>query len=141
MFSEKFSDRENVFDARQSGINLNIRDGDLNSIKTETNIGNNFFSMQKQNADKKENAIQFLKQEKNALETLKDIFTFGEESKLRNPHIPLPLEISNLLSGREYLYLHFPDDSTSTNMQSFYNRIRIELNFFLKEIETALNRM
>ena len=74
---------------------------------------------------------------KNALEELKDLFTYADSSKFRKKEIPLETQVDELIKNREYLYIHFPDAVGATNQQSFYNRIRIELDFFLKEIATA----
>jgi hypothetical protein len=41
-------------------------------------------------------------------------------------------KITQIAKPREYLYLHFADGNTFKYSQSFLNRIRIELEFFLK---------
>ena len=42
--------------------------------------------------------------------------------------------ITEILKEREYLYLHFPDGTKLSLSQSFLNRVRAELDFFLKDI-------
>ena len=60
--------------------------------------------------------------------SLKDIFTgkivLNEDS--RNE------EIIKLLKKREYLFLHFPDGYQLNLSQDFLNRIRVQIDFFLK---------
>ena len=41
-------------------------------------------------------------------------------------------EITKLISDREYLYLHFPDGHKFAYTQSFLNRVRVEVEYFLK---------
>lgn len=70
----------------------------------------------------------YFEEEKNVLITLRDLLTgktnlSGEELKL---------EIKKLAAPREYLFLHFPDGHQFSYTQDFLNRIRIEIDFFLK---------
>ena len=71
---------------------------------------------------------EFILQEKNALLRLKDIFTgkivLNEDSRKE--------EIIKLLKKREYLFLHFPDGYQLNLSQDFLNRIRVQIDFFLK---------
>ena len=73
---------------------------------------------------------QFLQEEKKALNNLKDIFTgkiqLNEEERIK--------KITALLQNREYLYLHFPDGYKLELSQNFLNRIRIEIDYFLKKL-------
>lgn len=87
----------------------------------------------------KSSITSFLQNEKQALEELKDLFTYAENSALRKKDISLNEQIDSILTNREYLFIHFPDAVGPTNPQSYYNRIRIELDFFLKEINVALS--
>ena len=41
-------------------------------------------------------------------------------------------EITRLVSEREYLFLHFPDGQKFVYTQSFLNRVRVEIEFYLK---------
>ena len=45
--------------------------------------------------------------------------------------------ILNLLSDREYLFIHFPDGYKLNLSQDFLNRIRIELDYFLKILKKS----
>ena len=41
-------------------------------------------------------------------------------------------KITQLVQDREYLYLHFPDGHKFAYTQSFLNRVRIEIDYYLK---------
>lgn len=138
LFTENFSDIKNVFDAGISGMDLKTEKKNfsevINSVKEESSKLS--FELKKQSG-LKEKIFKFLSEEENALEELKDLFTYADTSKFRKKEIPLETQVDELIKNREYLYIHFPDAVGATNPQSFYNRIRIELDFFLKEIATA----
>lgn len=142
LFNETFEDEQNIFDIRTSGINLTSAKVDfnqiLNSISDDLNKTNSKFNPDYQPIERS-SITSFLQNEKQALEELKDLFTYAENSSFRKRDITLNEQIDNILSNREYLYIHFPDAVGPTNPQSYYNRIRIELDFFLKETNVALN--
>ena len=71
---------------------------------------------------------QILQKEAASLEQLKSMLT--GETKL--PADQLEKEITNLIQEREYLYLHFPDGHKFVYNQSFLNRVRIEIDYYLK---------
>ena len=70
----------------------------------------------------------FLNQEAAALEELKDLLT----GKKQLPQDQQQKEITKLICEREYLYLHFPDGHKFAYTQSFLNRVRIEVEYYLK---------
>ena len=70
----------------------------------------------------------YLQKEKESLEKLKALLT-GEKQV---PPEDLEREITALVTEREYLYLHFPDGHKFVYTQSFLNRIRIEVDYYLK---------
>ena len=74
---------------------------------------------------------QFLQQEHSALLELKALLT--GETKLSSDK--LKQEITKLAQEREYLYLHFPDGQEFQYSQSFLNRVRVEIEYYLKIIE------
>ena len=124
MFNSFFSEEKNLFDAGESGIPLNVP-GKIPecSIITQTSLKNTTFS-EKQKSE----ISEYLTSERKALEYLRDLLTgkttyTGEE---------LTNQIIDVAKHREYLYLHFPDGWRFTPTQSFLNRIRTELDFFLK---------
>ena len=75
----------------------------------------------------------FLKKERKSLEELKSLLT--GETKL--PAEQLEEKITQLVQDREYLYLHFPDGHTFAYTQSFLNRVRIEIDYYLKALRHA----
>ncbi|QTQ14318.1 motility associated factor glycosyltransferase family protein [Treponema parvum] len=78
----------------------------------------------------------FFETEKAALERLKGLLT-GEIKVAGQTPQDLDKEIISLLSGRSYLYLHFPDGHTPSLELSFLKRIRSEIDLFLKNITLA----
>lgn len=74
---------------------------------------------------------QHLQKEKASLQEIKALLT-GE--KLLSPE-ELKTRLTQLISEREYLYLHFPDGHKFQYTQSFLNRVRVEVDYFLKVIE------
>ena len=71
-----------------------------------------------------------LSKERVALQELKSLLT-GEKQL---PADQLQKEITHLITEREYLYLHFPDGHKFAYTQSFLNRVRVEIDYFLKII-------
>ena len=71
-----------------------------------------------------------LRQEAASLEELKSLLT--GETKL--PAEQLEEKITQLIQDREYLYLHFPDGHKFQYTQSFLNRVRVEIEYYLKII-------
>ena len=142
LFNENFEDEQNIFDIRTSGINLTSAKADLDHFieSLPANLNSNSYELNlNYQAIPKSNITSFLQNEKQALEELKDLFTYAENSALRKKDISLNEQIDRILTNREYLFIHFPDAVGPTNPQSYYNRIRIELDFFIKEINGALS--
>ena len=71
-----------------------------------------------------------LKKEAASLEELKALLT--GETKL--PADQLEEKITQLIKEREYLYLHFPDGHKFAYTQSFLNRVRVEIDYYLKSL-------
>ena len=69
-----------------------------------------------------------LQHESETLQTLKSLLT-GEKTL---PEDKLEKEITQLITEREYLYLHFPDGQKFVYTQSFLNRVRVEIDYYLK---------
>lgn len=142
LFNENFEDEQNIFDIRTSGINLTSAKADLDHFieSLPANLNSNSYELNlNYQAIPKSNITSFLQNEKQALEELKDLFTYADNSALRKKDISLNEQIDSILTNREYLFIHFPDAVGPTNPQSYYNRIRIELDFFLKEINVSLS--
>lgn len=142
LFNENFEDEQNIFDIRTSGINLTSAKANLDHFieSLPANLHSNSYELNlNYQAIPKSSITSFLQNEKQALEELKDLFTYADNSALRKKDISLNEQIDSILTNREYLFIHFPDAVGPTNPQSYYNRIRIELDFFLKEINVALS--
>ncbi len=83
-------------------------------------------------ADKRE-IMSFLTGEKTRLEEIRGILT-GETKDEKEKERLLPL-----IQEADYLYIHFPDFSGKVSLRpDFLNRVRIELEFFLKTINIAV---
>ena len=90
-----------------------------------------FESLRDRDNDKVVAPGNILCQEAASLEELKSLLT--GEKKL--PAEELEKEITRLIQDREYLYLHFPDGHKFQYSQSFLNRVRVEVEYYLKIIE------
>ena len=146
LFTELFSDIKNFFDAGVSGINLNAKQKDLVSVikdqnnQSGTNKNDSLFKEKlvlKNNASLKKEISAYIKEEKEELVKLKDLLSLGEKSQYRNLEITLDSQLDSIITPRDYLYIHFADAQKNTNRQSFLNRIKIESNIFLKQLEIA----
>ena len=139
MFNSFFGDVKNLFDAGESGIKLQIQH--VNCFLTNASVclpvlqENMRCNICHCDSEDQRNpyAIElnrFLTTEHNALEHLRDLLT-GNTTLNGDSLIE---EIKKLATPREYLYLHFADGCQFSTDQSFLNRIRTEIDFFLKYI-------
>lgn len=124
LFNGIFENTKNLYDISNCGINLNIQKMDISkifteSIKKENFIKNNSFS---------NDINSFFIQETNVLQKIKDVLT----GKIKMDDNQRKEYLINNLKCREYLYLHFADGYKFEYSQSFLNRIRTEIDFFLK---------
>ena len=128
MFKSFFAGEKNLFDAGESGIDLGLPRLNLdcfvaaaprNDVKAEGR-GNPYIK----------DIDAYLINERQSLEYLRALLT--GKTELRDDE--LLAEIRKIAEPREYLYLHFPDGYRFNTSQSFLNRIRTELDFFLKFI-------
>ena len=83
-------------------------------------------------------ARRFLSDELTDLRALADLLSNGEAAASRDKNISLDEQIKRELTGREYLYLHFPDGTEPTLDRAFLTRVRAQIDFFAKDIESAL---
>ncbi len=128
MFRSLFSGEKNLFDAGQSGIDLALpKARPQPSSSKEIHIKEDYFS-----PEEKTEIQSYLDNERKELEHLKDLLTGRTELSGR----ALLEEIRKIAEPREYLYLHFPDGCRFSTDQSFLNRLRTELDFFLKFLIT-----
>ncbi len=92
-------------------------------------VVNNTFSIT-ESQNNKISLADILKKEREALEELKALLTGDKQIDADERQ----KEITRLITEREYLYLHFPDGHRFVYTQSFLNRIRIEVDYYLKVI-------
>ena len=149
LFSARYKNAENLYDLSSSGIDLalpRISEADacrlMEAFSARTNrrepaarVGETSYAAakksEKENASRQEKirAISaFYEEEKKRLHTLRAALT-GEQ--------PLgEADLKALLEECNYLYVHFPDARHGPVLsQSFLNRVRSEIDFFLKDIE------
>ena len=69
----------------------------------------------------------YLISEREELIYLKDILTGNKKI----PENELQDFLSKTISDKEYLFLHFPDGHQFQYNQSFLNRVRVEIDYFL----------
>ena len=127
LFNYVFKGMPNLFDVSSHGLRLELPAANPEKIIKSYGSGR---IMQESSKDSfTESRIQdFINGEISALEELKDIFT-GKITLSENEKLS---KIKELLESREYLYLHFPDGYRLNLSQAFLNRIRIEIEYFLK---------
>ena len=124
MFNSLFANEINLFDAGESGIPLSIPRATPQSFerKAFSLYATSFTDSQKQEL------LDYLQNEKESLEYLRNLLT----GKTELTGEKLSEEIKKIAEPREYLYLHFADGWQFSANQSFLNRIRTEIDFFLK---------
>ena len=145
MFRNFFGAEKNLFDAGESGIDLGLPraniDMDCHVANAPRNDEKSVDVTRHCTADATrhcEAAVrsnphvkeinEYLSNERKALEELLDLLT--GHTKLKDEE--LMQKIESIAKPREYLYLHFPDGYKFSTSQSFLNRIRTEIDFFLK---------
>lgn len=80
-------------------------------------------------------ALDFLKYEQAMLIELKNILT--HKTKLTQHEAAI--RTKELIVAMDYLYIHFPDGhKPNTDSPAFLNRVRVEINVFLKTIANAI---
>lgn len=123
LFRYKFQNTNNLFDVGKTGLELCIPTAEKPvAVRPLIQI-----EEIRENLDDTK-IKSYLSQEKNALLQLKDLFT-GKEKTTEDERTK---KITALLENREYLFLHFPDGYKLNLSQDFLNRIRIEIDYFLK---------
>ena len=132
-FAARYGRVPNLFDISSEGMELNLERRDLSSaeeiIQNRSEGAASNSSVLQKDAETGENVKQFLLDELEALEKLKFRMVNGTELD----------EIVPALKEREYLYLHFPDGYKEPSLEkSFLNRVRAEIDFFIKDIQFAL---
>lgn len=123
LFNDIFSNTKNLYDAGNSGLVLNLPRKSIEASENICSDNKNFYFNIDQNK-----ISEYLKNEIKELNELKDILT----GKINLPDDERELQIKKLAESREYLYMHFPDGQFFKYNQSFLNRIRTEIDYFLK---------
>ncbi len=145
-FSSVFRGNKNIYDCGETGLDLNIPK--LSSLeaasfleKIECSQNQEVLSPSK--TGRKQEVIDFLQQEENSLKRIKELLVLGNKAEKKG--ISLEDELYELISCREYLFLHFPDGFCTTKEKicaiPFLKRVRSEIDFFLKDIGHALNEL
>ncbi|MBR5966676.1 MAG: DUF115 domain-containing protein [Treponema sp.] len=153
LFKQFFAKAQNLFDLGKSGLDLGLKrktlwdmeaaastdlslasnpcaNSNLDAVSNDSGLANDSSCVQ--------NARDFLRGELAGLRALADLLSNGDKSEARDKSITLDEQISRALLGREYLYLHFPDGTEPSLERSFLTRVRSQIDFFAKDIETAL---
>ena len=131
MFKSIFAGQKNLFDAGESGIDLGLQHASLDCYVTHASACLPSLQANLRYAPRNPHVKEineYLSNERKALEELRDLLT--GHTKLKGEE--LMQKIESIAKPREYLYLHFPDGYKFSTSQSFLNRIRTELDFFLK---------
>ena len=162
LFKNYFSGAKNLYDAGKSGLDLGLEKRPILGlleiaaaqdpcVGSDKNAGGTFVGLEQKLVASQKNAAalghsndlgkkaqDFLRGELSALRALADLLSNGEGSAGRDKSIALDEQILRELRGREYLYLHFPDGTAPSLEQNFLTRVRSQIDFFAKDIETAL---
>ncbi|MBR5096042.1 MAG: hypothetical protein IK094_02920, partial [Treponema sp.] len=145
LFKDYFRGAQNLFDLGQNGLDLGLERKKLWDFLQETNSWKtqkwppHSLAPQKSGQAPTEKRDEFLREELSALRSLSDLLSKGEESQARDKSLALDQQILIELSKREYLFLHFPDGTKASLEFNFLTRVKSQIDFFAKDIETALS--
>ena len=136
MFRSFFAGQKNLFDVGESGIELGLPRVNMDCFVANAPRNDDYSATDDTRHCKSEGRSkphakdieEYLVNERKSLEYLRDLLTGKTELKGDK----LLEEIKKVAEPREYLYLHFADGYKFTTSQSFLNRIRTEIDFFLK---------
>lgn len=132
LLSFYFKDTKNLYNSSDFGINLNIQkklpEPLQKAQKSSEKICLENGTFSKEFTDSLEN---YFTNEHNELLEIKNTLTGNKKI----PEEELQDSITKLLKNKEYLFLHFPDGQKFVYSQSFLNRIRAQLDYFLRIIK------
>ena len=168
-FADAFAGTKNLFSAGNAGLDIGIEPlsnkdfierahAESDSLqfsqsnhKQESAQNRSTFSL----LPAEQTVSRFINEEKKSLERIKELLSKGTgasrinstpssgqktDSPLSNAEVRSELE--ELLHGREYLYLHFPDGyKCDVANVSFLKRVRAEIDFFLKDFTHSLEKI
>ena len=146
-FVDMFGDIQNVYDCASQGLALGLPElsteklsAYLESIPCSTRKSNWLESAAVYSPKAKETIRAFLETEEKALNRIKELLMYGQD--VASCSCSLDDELHQLISAREYLFLHFPDGyKCDTASISFLKRIRGQIDFFLKDIKQSLKTL
>ena len=130
MFKSFFAGEKNLYDVGESGIDLGLPHVNMDCHVAAAPRNDEACEAEDRGNPHAKDIETFLQNERKALEELRELLTGKTDLKGEK----LLEKIKNIAEPREYLYLHFPDGYKLTLEQSFLNRIRTEIDFFLKTI-------
>ncbi len=146
MFKSFFAGEKNLFDLGESGIDLGLPRADMDFHVADAPRNDATLEAEDTRHDAHEGVRHcetagrdnshateidtFLQSERTALENLRNLLTGKTNLKDKE----LLAEIKKIAEPREYLYLHFADGYRLSTSQSFLNRLRTEIDYFLKFI-------
>lgn len=128
-FTNLFKEYRNVYDASETGLDLGLQRKSTETVRYDSSLGGIRFPVEI--TDRRKKTESFVEEEIRSLKKAKSLLSEGEKSEYYNGE-KLEEQIKELLSPREYLYLHFPDGYCYSGCQSFLKRIRAEIDYFLK---------
>lgn len=128
LFGEQFGGTPNLFDA---GIGtLGVAQESIEAIRHCDEVVEDCDAMPSFIRNNKD-VSAFYQREQSALVELKTLLSSGGSQD----------RIMELLTPREYLYLHFPDYTAPTLDAHFLRRVRAEVDLFLKDIEAEIDAL
>jgi len=146
-FKATFCNQKNLFDIGECGLDLGLKfinlnlNNELNSF-TEFLKKNNFKNFDISTISKNNNSkeiLSYLESEEKTLERIKELLIYGND--VAHCGKTLESELEELISNREYLFLHFPDGFRfDVKNLSLLKRIRTEIDFFLKIIRKGISK-
>lgn len=126
-----FHKEENLYDSSTFGISLNLPYKLPEALPTQaTTKSCDDYLINHYSKDFSDKLHKILNTEKTELEELRNVLSGTKKIPENN----LQDFITSKLTDKEYLFLHFPDGQSFTYSQSFLNRIRIEIDYFLKAL-------
>lgn len=127
---------DNIFNASDFGLELtfpHMTPENKNTKQLNIHKSNDYYKQGP--TDSFINKIKlYFKNETTTLENLKSLLT----EKTNLPTLELENKIREIVENREYLFLHFPDGHHFSYSQDFLNRLRIELEYFIRLFKSLI---
>jgi hypothetical protein len=132
--SEQFFGVKSLFDASNSGLPLAFEKAPENwAVFSEKSTWKDFRNVPP-HPERIDAAEKWYENEQESLKRLRSLLSEGDSSQYRNQDTTLEEQVKNLLSTRDYLFLHFPDGYALSMEENFLKRVRAEIDVFLKII-------